>query len=367
MSAIPVTLPRGNQHLTTSLSSSMNTVATLDERAAQHNLTILSDVVYKTTKALVFRLSSDFILQIDARCSVAHMTSLYVEKMAGNDGVKRITILVASSKIPIIAAQIQAIVSCVADKLAGREPQTVRDLLDQHLSLLNLVSLIGANMDLDAEELLERANEEYFRDVVSLDCSSCRNSIFDTVSNRNLLSNDGGDRTAYSMTEALFGYGDVSEGQPDCACDYDSYECSYCTLERSDANLGYHAMVFPEVNVSENMHHTLIEEAKAQKHLVTVPDHDELKWNTASLLKELSANIMALCKREECRISPMLQYVVNAAVIESHAQLTDPFQIDCNISAIGSALAGTWLRNHIPWVATSVNLSSLPLTIEAPV
>ena len=244
--------------------SSMNNAAILSQCAAQQALTISSDVVYKTTKALVIRLSKDSLLQIDARCSEKHMTSLD-EKMADNHGVQKINILAASSTDPIIAAsleasgvdaaQIDAIVSSVADTLTGRDPhQSVCDLLDQHLSSLNLVSLIGANVDLDVEKLLELAKDKYFRYVMSPDCSSCRSSIFDTVSNRNSLSNDDvyGDRTAYYMTGALFGCNDVSAKQPDCAWDYDRLDCSSCTLKESDAVLGYHATVFPEAYAAEN-------------------------------------------------------------------------------------------------------------------
>ena len=150
------------------------------------------------------------------------------------------------------ADDIKEIVNGVADEIASRDPRhPIRELLHKHFKSLakthaHMTAL--ANFDID-----ERANEEYFRYVLSPDCSSCRSSIFDTVSNRNSESNDDvyGDRTAYYMTGALFGCHDAAAAQPDCAWDYDSYACSYCTLQESDGDLGYHATLFPEAYESE--------------------------------------------------------------------------------------------------------------------
>ena len=59
----------------------------------------------------------------------------------------------------------------------------------------------------DIETLTERAEEDYFRYILSPDCQSCKGTVFDTVGNRNSVTNDDqyGDRTAYYMTGALFG------------------------------------------------------------------------------------------------------------------------------------------------------------------
>ena len=37
----------------------------------------------------------------------------------------------------------------------------------------------------------------------------------------------------------------------DCSWDYESYHCSYCTLEESDGDLGYHRTDFPEIYEDE--------------------------------------------------------------------------------------------------------------------
>ena len=71
----------------------MNTAAIISQCAARQALTISSDVVYKTTKALAFRFSKGPILQINARCSAEHITSLDDEQMAGNDSVQKINAL----------------------------------------------------------------------------------------------------------------------------------------------------------------------------------------------------------------------------------------------------------------------------------
>ena len=57
--------------------------------------------------------------------------------------------------------------------------------------------------------------------------------------------------------------------------------------------------------------------------------YDKRDWSLEYLdfilPRAVSRRIAALCKRERCRISPLLQYVANAAVIESHAQLEGDF------------------------------------------
>merc|ERR1712157_696440 len=57
--------------------------------------------------------------------------------------------------------------------------------------------------------------------------------------------------------------------------------------------------------------------------------YDKTDWTLAYvdfiLPADLSKRITSLCKREKCRISPLLQYVTNAAVIESHEELTGDF------------------------------------------
>ncbi len=53
------------------------------------------------------------------------------------------------------------------------------------------------------------------------------------------------------MTGALLSCRDAAMAQPDCAWDYDSYACSYCTLQESDGDMGSHATLFPEAYEAE--------------------------------------------------------------------------------------------------------------------
>lgn len=106
------------------------------------------------------------------------------------------------------------------DDLSDNEPEEEfleeieDDLLSEHVEegeiddILNGVSKVLDTEHPDEDVLeLEMMNKEYFRFVLSPDCSTCSGTVFDVVNNRYSLSNDDqyGDRTAYYMTGALFG------------------------------------------------------------------------------------------------------------------------------------------------------------------
>ena len=79
-------------------------------------------------------------------------------------------------------------------------------------------------------------NAGYF--LLSPDCLICDQ-------NDNFLQ-EFGTNTAYYMTGTMFGCLSTYKAERDCAWDWDSYQCNYCTMTTSDADLGYH--IFNRIN-----------------------------------------------------------------------------------------------------------------------
>ena len=80
--------------------------------------------------------------------------------------------------------------------------------------------------------------EEYFSYIISPDCSSC--DVSNNIENNYLWpwsTDDYGDRTAYHMTGTIFGCLTDLKGNKDCVWDYDTYECSLCSLADSDQGI----------------------------------------------------------------------------------------------------------------------------------
>lgn len=66
--------------------------------------------------------------------------------------------------------------------------------------------------------------------VLSPDCSSCDETDGDLQ--------EFGSNTAYFMTGTMFGCLSTYKAERDCSWDWESYECSYCTMVHSDSDLG---------------------------------------------------------------------------------------------------------------------------------
>ena len=87
-------------------------------------------------------------------------------------------------------------------------------------------------------------NTNYWKYIISPDCSSCALENNDELNAMAFLNSDSfGDRTAYHMTAEMFGCVSFTKGLRDCDWDYDSYECKFCTTMDSDSDLGYHHVV----------------------------------------------------------------------------------------------------------------------------
>lgn len=88
-------------------------------------------------------------------------------------------------------------------------------------------------------------SSNYWKYVISPDCSSCALENNDELNKMSLMNTDEyGDRTAYTMTAEMFGCVSFTKGLRDCDWNYETYECKFCTTMDSDSDLGYHH-VFP--------------------------------------------------------------------------------------------------------------------------
>lgn len=66
--------------------------------------------------------------------------------------------------------------------------------------------------------------------VLSPDCSICDETDSDVQ--------EFGSNTAYYMTGTIFGCLSTYKAERDCSWDWETYECSYCTMVQSDSDLG---------------------------------------------------------------------------------------------------------------------------------
>merc|ERR1719295_852827 len=75
-------------------------------------------------------------------------------------------------------------------------------------------------------------DDEYWRFVISPDCTSCDETQNTEQNVYSPLNNDTfGDRTAYYMTGTMFGCLAMHRVLKDCRWDYDSYSCNLCTAD----------------------------------------------------------------------------------------------------------------------------------------
>ena len=96
---------------------------------------------------------------------------------------------------------------------------------------------------LDDQQQNQNFNDEYWRFVISPDCSSCDESQNMEQNVYSVFNNDTfGDRTAYYMTGTMFGCLAMHRVLKDCRWDYDSYSCNLCTTETEDLDIGYHVV-----------------------------------------------------------------------------------------------------------------------------
>ena len=112
---------------------------------------------------------------------------------------------------------------------------------------------LQADADHDTDAQLQDL-PEFFSYTLSPDCTSCLNSVFDTVENRLSPHNDDayGDRSAYYMTGATFGCQSLSEqvSMAKRACSTDASQCELCDGEMGLCSAYPHAAYTNKIPLS---------------------------------------------------------------------------------------------------------------------
>jgi len=153
---------------------------------------------------------------------------------------------------------------------------------------------------LPSNDFLEsnKDTEEYFRFVISPDCSTCDTDNNFKNNDFHLFNDDDsvdGDRTAYYMTGTLFGCLSKYKALKDCRWDYDSYQCTYCTRRATDEDMGYHVL-----NRSDDNDWTLWTDYYVQRERTVGGSWIDLQISLCGVYPQAANSDMVPKTRDEC-------------------------------------------------------------------